>query len=285
MENHGSRDIYDQPASAPYLDRAWRAGTRATAFHDALADDVLSEPHYITMEAGTHRFSDRKFCTDAGPTNALARPTTSTDHLTAQMMRAMPTVSWMTYQEGIEPDACPIHSIGASDYAPKHDPFVFFADIVGNKPTADAPICVAHHRPYPQLSTDLAADTVAQYVFITPSLANDMHDGCSGSGDRVRCGDMWLGRELPGVLAYANTHDGLVLVVWDEGRRPGDLLPFYAFGPSVAVDFESRVAVNHRSLVRTIDEIFGLPILDSVKNDTDLADIFIAKKVPTAIMP
>ena len=75
---------------------------------------------------------------------------------------------------------------------------------------------------------------------------------------------------------------GLVLVVWDEGDAGDDRPPFYAFGPTVKPGHESNIPITHRSVVRTIDEIFGLPILPSVHNDPDLADFFAGDHVPTA---
>jgi phosphatidylinositol-3-phosphatase len=281
MENHDRDDVYTA-ARAPFLDQARHDGARATGFTDALAFDVLSEPHYVMLEAGTNQFIDRSFCTDNDPTSLLSSPTSSRAHLTAQMEAAKPAISWMSYQEGIAPGVCPIHSVKNTNFAPKHDPFVFFADIVGKHPTTSAPNCVMHHRPYDTLAADLTTDSVAQYVFVTPDLTHDMHNACALQADTVKCGDDWLKTELPPIITYANSHGGLVFLVWDEGCTAGKPLPFYAFGPSIAANTESNMAVNHRSLVRTIDEIFGLPILDTVSDDPDLGDLFTAKHVPTA---
>ena len=50
---------------------------------------------------------------------------------------------------------CPIHSDGL--YVPRHDPFLFFQDVVGSPPSTTNDYCAAHHRPLTALAGDLAA--------------------------------------------------------------------------------------------------------------------------------
>ena len=76
---------------------------------------------------------------------------------------------------------------------------------VRNNP--NSAFCIAHVRPYTEFSTDLTNDTVAQYVFITPNLCDDMHDSCAPLNDPVKQGDTWLSNEVPKILnstAYLN---------------------------------------------------------------------------------
>ena len=51
--------------------------------------------------------------------------------------------------------ACPL--AGAGFYRPRHNPFVFFQDVVGNPPSKDSAACAAHHRDLNALASDLAS--------------------------------------------------------------------------------------------------------------------------------
>ena len=89
----------------------------------------------------------------------------------------------------------------------------------------------------------------------------------------MKAGDDFLKSFVPPVIDWAKQNDAVVFIVWDEGKR-GLTLPFYAAGAGVKANFESRVPYTHRSVVKTIQRIFGLPVLASVKKANDLADMF-----------
>ena len=52
--------------------------------------------------------------------------------------------------------------------------------------------------------------------------------------------------------------------MWDEPEGGSTLIPFFAIGPHVKSGYTSTVAYTHSSLVKTVEEIFGLPILPTV---------------------
>jgi hypothetical protein len=138
MENESSSAIYGN-SNAPYINGLFATAARATMFEDELPS-LNSEPHYVWMEAGTNAFSDQTFTTDDD--SSASNSTSSTAH--------------------------PVRQLKANGvYAAKHDPFVFFQDVVGNPPSETNPYCVAHHKPYTAFANDLAAGTIAQFVFIT----------------------------------------------------------------------------------------------------------------------
>src|SRR5882757_8113420 len=148
LENHGASDIYGNISSAPYINNTLlpMAG-RATNFIDKLPQ-LDSEPHYVWMEAGTNAFSDHTFTTDNNPSSSNS--TSSKAHLVTQITAAGST--WFSYQEGLNSTTggCPI--AGSGNFAPKHDPFVFFQDTAGSPPSKTAAACVAHHKPLTSLA-------------------------------------------------------------------------------------------------------------------------------------
>jgi hypothetical protein len=275
MENEPATAIYGS-AAAPYINAAIVPKyARADAFTDPLADGVPSEPHYVWMEAATNRFGDTTFTSDSDP--SASNSTSNTDHLVTQMRAATPPVSWLSFQEGLSAStgACPVRSSGF--YAAKHDPFVFFQDVAGSPPSATSTYCADHHRAYTAASfaQALAAKDVASYHFITPNVCNDMHGG-SGcpSGNPITVGDTWLRDNLPPLIDFVNANDGVIFVVWDEPVGGSNLIPFLAIGPHVKPGYASGVAYTHSSLTKSVEEIFGLPVLPAAAGANDFADVF-----------
>ena len=274
MENEPSSAIYGNMMFAPYINGLMSQAAYATKFQDELPA-LVSEPHYVWMEAGTNQFNDITFTTDANPT--ASHSTKSTEHLTTQLDNAH--ITWMSYQQGIAANTCPITGASSTNsvYAPKHDPMVFFQDIVGTAPSPSNPLCVAHHKPYAAFQADLMAGNVAQYVFITPDLCHDMHgdSACTqgtGTNANIKAGDDWLKAELPRILAYANAHDGVVFLVWDEGDS-SNLVPFLALGPRIKPG-PSGTTYTHSSQLKSVEEILGVPVLPTVASANDFADLF-----------
>ena len=58
---------------------------------------------------------------------------------------------------------------------------------------------------------DIANHAIPKYVFITPNLDDDMHDGS------VARGDAWLATELPKVMATNAYHNGGVIFLLTPG--------------------------------------------------------------------
>ncbi|MGZ3458723.1 MAG: alkaline phosphatase family protein [Archangium sp.] len=278
MENHAASDIYGS-ASAPYINGTLIPNYgHATAYQDNLASSVPSEPHYVSMEAGTNAFSDITFSTDNNPSSTNS--TNSTAHLSTQIKNATNGVSWMSYQEGLNSTtgSCPI--AGSGFYAPKHDPFVFFQDVVGATPSKTNAYCVAHHKPYTSLAADLTNTAVATYNFITPNLCNDMHgaSGCTDT-DYVHAGDVWLQNNLPQLISFVNANNGVIFIVWDEPATTGTM-PFLVIGPQVKANYASSVTYTHGSLVKSLEEIMNLPTLSTVSSANDFSGFFNAGMFP-----
>jgi hypothetical protein len=278
MENHSASSIYGS-AHAPYIDSLLPKYGHATDFADELPH-LMSEPHYVWMEAGTNAFADHTFSTDGDAT--AANSTSSKAHLVTQIKNASNGASWMSYQEGLDPattGACPIDTAG--HYHAKHNPFVFFQDVSGNPPSKQNAYCAAHHRSTSDLAGDLANDDVATYNVITPNDCHDMHkNSCPGSGDTVKQGDDWLAANLPPLIAYANAHAGVVFITWDEPSGGGGTMPFIVVGPHVKANHASSVKYSHSSLVKSVEKIAGVPVLAKVASANDLADFFDAGFFP-----
>jgi phospholipase C len=277
MENHGASDIYGNTGSAPYINNTLiPMYGRATNFIDKLPQ-LNSEPHYVWMEAGTNAFSDHTFTNDNNPSSTNS--TSSTAHLSTQITTAGST--WLSYQEGLNSTSgtCPIATSG--NYAPKHDPFIFFKDVAGNPPSKTNALCTAHHKPLTALAADLTNNRVAAYNFITPNQCHDMHsNSCTGSSDPIKQGDTWLSQNVPAIISYVNAHQGVLLIVWDEPVGSTGTIPLIVVGPHVKPNRASSIQYTHGSLVKSVEQILVLPTLATVAADNSLSDFFDAGFYP-----
>lgn len=276
MENQDETKIIGNTTDAKYInDTLAQDYAIASNFQDELPLNIPSEPHYVWMESGSNQFSDPvTFASDADP--SASNSTKETNHLVTQLKAA--NISWMSYQEGIGDNTCPVKSNTSTNFAAKHDPFVFFQDVSGSPPSASNAYCIAHHKDFSKLAGDLANDTVATYNFITPSLCDDMHGatGCSQgttNSENIQAGDAWLKTNLPPIITYALAHDGYVFVTWDEGSATS-LMPFIAIGKNVKPKYPGSVKYTHSSLLKSEEEILGVPVLSTVSSANDFTDLF-----------
>jgi phosphatidylinositol-3-phosphatase len=262
MENHNWSDIKGS-ADAPYINNTLLP---MASWCEQYASPLSpSLPNYLWLEAGTNfGIND-----DNDPS---VNHQASTNHLVTLLNNA--GISWKSYQEDISGTYVPLTDTNA--YAVRHDPCVYFDDVTGtNDPNYSYGI--AHIRPYGELASDLASNTVARYNFITPDLCDDMHDSCAPLNNPVRQGDDWLSREIPKILnspAYQN--GGAVFITWDESSGGDVPIGMIVLSPVArGGGYFNNIPYSHSSTLRTIEEIFGVsPLLGDAANATDLSDLF-----------
>jgi phosphatidylinositol-3-phosphatase len=107
-------------------------------------------------------------------------------------------------------------------YATRHNPFVYFHSII------DSPSCQTKVVNLTKLTADLQKEaTTPNYVFITPNLCNDGHDGSGTGATGTTCAngqpggltsaDAFLKTWVPQILASpAYRKDGLLIITFDE---------------------------------------------------------------------
>jgi phospholipase C len=245
MENHSRGQIFGNK-DAPYINQLASDHAVAEGYHDSFVHP--SEPNYFWMVAG----QNFGVLDDADP---AAHHLAATSHIADQLELA--GLSWKAYEESMG-DPCGLTSHGR--YAAKHNPFAYFDDINGWDGKAFHPEqrCNAHVVDYGQLDADIANHALPSYVFITPNLDNDMHDGS------IRLGDNWLASEVPKLLATDNYKSGgVIFLLWDEGggSPASDDPPFIAISPNAAHGMKSQTDYDTSSYLLTVQSILGLPPL------------------------
>ena len=178
------------------------------------------------------------------------------------------------------------HTLTASktdQYAARHEGFMFFKAV-----TSNAAYCAAHVVSFRPLLSDLsAASATPASSWITPNMCDDGHDvpcvtGQPGGLPQI---DAFLAKWVPVIMASPAYRDGgLILITFDEGNtdaaccgessgisssHPNTLLPglggpgggdvgLVALSPFIKPGTVSAVDYNQYSLLRTIEDIFGL---------------------------
>jgi phosphatidylinositol-3-phosphatase len=294
MENHNWAQIKGDTTDAPYINKTLLdGGASCEAYHDSGVHPSL--PNYLWIEAG----SNLGITSDNVPTATQTSNGEKYLQSTATQWDANPTnhlvthldavgVTWRTYMEGLNALAdggattCPISDSSANNFATRHNPVLYFSDVVGNPAGSNSARCLAHVKPYARLAADLNAGTVAQYTFITPNLCDDMHNTCTSN--KIAQGDAWLSQNVPTIVNSAVfKRDGVLFITWDESENvsgsscntQGCPIGMIVLSPFAKAHYSNSVQYTHSSLLRSIEEIFGVtPFTRDAANATDLSDLF-----------
>ena len=240
MENRDYSSLLGSP-DAPYVSAL--AGLYGLATR-SFGVSHPSLPNYLALLGGS-TFGIRSDCTTCSVTAA---------NLVDQLHAA--GIDWRAYMEDL-PSPC-FTGPQAGGYAKKHDPFVYFRDIVG-----DAKAC-AHIVPLARLKADMARPKgLGPFVWITPNLCHDGHD-CSNT-----VADAWLAAHVPPLLG-ALGRGGVLFLTWDEGSGSegccnasaagGHILTIVA-GPGAKPRARLSTPVDHYSVLKTIERLYGLKLL------------------------
>ena len=95
-----------------------------------------------------------------------------------------------------------------------------------------------------------------------------MHDGT------IAQGDTWLQNNMSGYINWAQTHNSVFVVTWDEDDyTEANQIPTVITGQRVAAGSYPE-QVNHYNLLRTIEDGYGLPGIGAAATATPLLDIW-----------
>jgi phospholipase C len=226
-------------SSMSYLNALAHQSALASDYH-AIAHPSL--PNYIALLAGDPLGIEFD-CTECQAHGAT---------LVDQLEHAH--IGWRAYMEGM-PQSC-YAGASAGGYAKKHDPFMYFSQIASN------PARCGRVVPLTALAGDLRKGALPAFAWITPNLCDDGHDCGNSSTDR------FLAHLVPYLLRGLGPH-GVLAVVWDEGTTnsgccnlaAGGRVPLILAGPQVRAGYRLSTPADHYSLLRLIEDSFGLPPL------------------------
>jgi hypothetical protein len=225
MENRDDQSVVGS-SQAPYFNGTLLPQGRS--FADSHAVIHPSEPNYLALFSGsTH-----------GLTSDHCPVSYDTPNLASELVAAGKTFTG--YAESMPRDG--YRGCWTIAYARKHNPWVDFTNVPA-----------ASNRVYRGLP-----ETAPTVMWVIPNMCNDMHD-CP-----TRVGDTWMAKNLPPIVAWNAKNDGLLIVTWDEAEPDRDgtnRIPTVFVGPMIRPGIDRTQRIDHYSVLRTIERIFGLPCI------------------------
>ncbi len=223
-ENHAYSQIIGA-STAPYINSLAQQGA---LFTQSFAIEHPSQPNYLDFFSG----SNQGVTSDTCPSRLF-----TTANLGGELVGA--GLTFGSYSESMP-------SIGytgctSGNYARKHNPASEFSSV----PTADN----ERFTDFPSASNYSNLPTVS---FIDPNLVDDMHSGT------IQAGDTWLRNNLNNYVTWANMHNSLLIVTWDEDDGAhGNQIATIFVGPMVQPG-QYNEHINHYNVLRTVEDMYGL---------------------------
>lgn len=223
-ENRAFRDIIGN-SQAPYINSLAKRGMLLTQSYGVTHP---SQPNYLALFAGT----------TFGISSDVCPLDLSGDNLASALLAKKYTFA--IYSEGLPKAGADDCVYGA--YRRKHNP------------VADWPGLAANNLPFRAFPPDFARlPTVA---LVVPDQRNDMHD------DSIAQGDAWLAQNIEAYASWAQQHNSLLVVTWDEDDGSENNRIATIFVGAMVKRGRSAQRIDHYSVLRTIEEMYGLPYLN-----------------------
>ncbi|MEV7216839.1 alkaline phosphatase family protein [Kitasatospora cineracea] len=225
MENHAYSQVIGS-SSAPYLNNTIKAGGANLTQSYGLTHP--SEPNYYMLFSGSNQGRTDDSCVSVG---SMGAPNLASELIASGQ-------SWGSYNETLPSQGSTVCSSGK--YAQKHNPWFGFSNV----PTNTAYTMAQFPTDYTQLP---------KVSFVVPNLCSDMHD-CS-----VSTGDTWIKNNLGAYATWAQTHNSLLVVTFDEDNSlSGNRIPTLVYGQHVTPGSSSATTYNHYNVLRTLEDLAGL---------------------------
>jgi hypothetical protein len=297
-ENKDYEQILD-PVGAPNISGLASAGGNAVRFYAEVHPSEGNYVALLGGDTFGIHDDDAYYChpgstapmCDGARAPGYADHTVHAPHLGDQLAAA--GLSWKGYYESLPEPGSPAVTAGdprydngtrkTALYASKHSGFMNFADVQDDPRRAEKIVG------FDQLERDLAAGAMPSFALVVPNQCNDMHglhgDGvpadCDGvnKADLIHRGDAFMGRlvaEIERSPVWASPQNAAIVITFDEGSgrtREGccGITPNAPsnFGgghiPSIVITNHGRGGLvddtpySHYSLLRTLEDAFGLP--------------------------
>jgi acid phosphatase len=226
-ENRNYEDVIGY-AGAPYINSLI---PEAAAFTDYHGLGHPSQPNYIALFSGSFQ----------GVYDNLGPHSFDAPSLGGELTKA--GFDFTAYSEDLP--FAGFDGLLYEKYARRHAPWTNFKDVSPQD-----------HRPL----TDFPADfnDLPDVAFVIPNVVNDMHN------ESVDVGDAWLKQHLDPYVRWAQTHNSLFILTWDEDNlldeENQNRIPTLMLGPMVKPGtYGDRL--DHYNMLRTLEDMYGLPLL------------------------
>lgn len=249
LENHAYWSVAGSP-HAPYLNDLM---SRSAVLQEYYALTHPSQPNYLMLYSG-----DNQGVTDD---NLPASTPWSTPNLGASLLQS--GFTFTGYSEDL-PAAGSLVEVSAGYYR-KHAPWVNWQ---GNG-THQLP--VACNQPFSAFPVDY--NFLPDVSFVIPNIDHDMHDGTEPT--RIEVGNGWVRDHLQSYIDWADQNNSLFILVFDEDDdlHSNHILCFF-HGPMVRPGTYAQHGYHHYDLLRTLEEMFALPLAGASSVAEPIAEIW-----------
>ncbi len=238
-ENHSPGEIVGSP-NAPFI--TGLADQNAN-FSQSFAVAHPSQPNYLAMFSGSTQ----------GITNDTCPHSFTAPDIGSELPQA--GMTFAGYSEGLQ-------SIGYTGctsvgYARKHNPWADFPAVPGSA-----------NQPFSAFPADYS--TLPTLSFVVPNLTDDMHNGT------VAQGDTWLQQNLSGYITWAQTHNSVFVLTFDEDDgSSANQIPTVISGEHV-VPGNYPETINHYNVLSTIARSLGVAGVGNAASAPPISDIWSA---------
>jgi hypothetical protein len=236
-ENHAYSDIIGSP-SAPYINAL---AANHVSFTNSHAIEHPSQPNYLDFFSGGNQ----------GVTGDSCPYTFSAANLGSALIGA--GLTFAGYSEDLPAVGSP--TCGAGGYVRRHAPWINFTNVPA-----------ATHLPWTSFPADY--NSLPTISFVIPNVDHDMHDGS------IQQGDTWLQQNLDGYTQWAQTHNSLLIVTWDEDdfTNVNQIATIFVGPMTVAGQYSETI--NHYNVLRTLEDMYGLPYAGQSANVAPITDVW-----------
>jgi len=233
MENHGRGQIVNNTQAAYFNSLRKKCGYASNAH--AITHPSL--PNYIAMTSG-----GTQGVTDSGSPAAHRLSA-------ANLFSQLGSGRWRTLAESM-PSAC--YKSNSGTYVPRHNPATYFTNVASQCATQNIRLTAT-----PSFS--------APFTMIVPDQRSNTHD------TSIAYGDQWLASFVPKVIKSAQYQSGrtVLFITYDEDENAGNSsnpIATLVISPRTPAGLISSAYFTHYSLLRTTEELLGLPLLGKAKS-------------------
>ena len=245
--------------NAPYINKTLLGSDGGALFTKMHAETHPSQANYIEFFSGSNQGvkDDRQADLPPMTTPNLGTALLANGYTFKGYAEDLPSVGFTGHKSG--------------NYALKHCPWVNWQRASGARSQENSipaelnvPFCTATDNIHGLPSTSyFPADysKLPTVSFVIPNQYHEMHSG-KGIAQQVKTGDAWLQTYMDGYVQWAQTHNSLLVLTWDEDasdhQADNQLIPTIFVGDHVkGGNYDERI--NHYNLLRTLEDMYRLP--------------------------
>lgn len=251
-ENHSYSQIVDS-THAPYINELAAKGALLT---QSFGITHPSQPNYLALFSGSTQDIADNSCPHTFTTPNLGHALLAAGLTFAGYSEDLPEAGSLICKDG--------------SYARKHNPWVNWQSSQANGLPAEINLPLtsfpADYRALPTVS------------IVVPNQVNDMHHG--KDPEAIQTGDRWLRDHLDAYVQWAQQHNSLLILTWDEDNdnaKENNRIVTLFIGPMVKAG-RSDLRITHYNVLRTIEDLYGLSHSGASADAEPITQIW---KVPT----